>query len=375
MKLPDFKLERYFSRYEFNAPYLLCCSDCESFTAGEILDLEGEQSWRAFGELWLGYTESAGSPLLRREIASLYTSIKEENVLVFSGAEEAIFIFMNTALDPGDHIIVQYPCYQSLFEVARSIGCRITRWEAREEDNWEPDIDLLESSIKTNTRAIIINSPHNPTGHLMSRRNLERIVGLARSRGILVFSDEVYRFLEYSDGGHAQSACDLYENAVSLGVMSKTYGLPGLRIGWTATRNNDIYKKMASFKDYTTICNSAPGEFLATLALRHRESIVRRNLNIIKENLALLNHFFSRYSGLFSWRPPKAGPIAFPGIRWNEDVESFCHDLVNSVGVLLLPGNHYDFGDKNFRIGFGRKNMPQCLEKLEEYIQKRFPAG
>lgn len=372
MKLPHFKLERYFARYEFNSPHLLCCSDCESFTIKEILDLAGEDAFAAFQNQWLGYTESQGGFELRRAIAGMYRNIHPGEVLVTSGAEEGIFIFMNVALDRGDHVIVQYPCYQSLFEIAAANGCEVTKWLVDEEDNWELDLDFLAASIKPNTRAIIINTPHNPTGYLIPREKMIAIVEMARSQGILIFADEVYRYLEYDETNRYDAACDLYENAVSLGVMSKAFGLAGLRIGWMATRNNDIYRKMAAFKDYTSICNSAPGEFLATLALHHRDVLLKRNLDIISTNLAVLDRFFADHAELFSWPRPKAGPVAFPGIKWNGDVEKFCIDLVHTKGVLLLPGNYFDFGNRNFRIGLGRKNMPRCVEKLEEYIQLNF---
>ena len=368
MNLQDFKLERYFAQYEFNSPYLLCCSDCESFTVKELLELGGSSAAESLDKLWLGYTEAQGHPELRRAIANLYGGVSDKDVLVCSGAEEAIFIFMNIALNKRDHIIVQYPCYQSLHEIARSLGCEITPWEMKEEHNWQPDLDFLKNNIKANTKAIIINSPHNPTGYAFSQNMLNQIVDLAGQRNILLFADEVYRGLEYDQANQLTAACDIYENAVSLGVMSKTYGLAGLRIGWIATRNQKIYQKMASFKDYTSICNSAPSEFLATLALRNHQKLAARNLEIIKNNLQLLEQFFSKYKHLFNWQKPKAGPIAFPSIKWDGHVADFCHHLVTKQGVLLLPGNYYDFGQRNFRIGFGRKNMPQCLAGLEQYI-------
>ncbi|HBV98704.1 MAG: aminotransferase [Peptococcaceae bacterium BICA1-7] len=370
MKLKEFELERYFAQHEFKAPYLLCCSDCESFTAGEILETAGDNALESFLGLRLGYTESRGNPFLRKQVADLYTGISPEDVLVTAGAEEAIFIFMNAALKPGDHIIVQYPCYQSLSEIARSIGCAVTRWECHEENGWEPDLNFLEESIKENTRAIIINSPHNPTGYLMPAGMFISITEIARQRGIIVFSDEVYRFLEYEWQDRHPSACEIYENAVSLGVMSKSYGLPGLRIGWVSTQNSQLYRQMASFKDYTSICSSAPGEFLASSALSQGPGLISRNLDIIKENLTVLDPFFSRYESLFSWRRPKAGPIAFPMIK-GEPAGQFCLELLNSTGVLLLPGSCYSFGDRHFRIGFGRKNMPECISRLEEFILSR----
>lgn len=373
MHLPDFKLERYFDRYEFNVPYLMCCSDCESFSVGEILEMDGDKAVDSFLNLRLGYTEARGNQELRHSIAGLYSTVGPDEVLVFSGAEEAIFIFMNVALSRGDHVIVQYPCYQSLFEVARAVGCEVTEWVIKEGDQgWETDLDNLTGCIRDNTRAIIINSPHNPTGYLLTRGEMETIVELARGRGILLFSDEVYRHLEYDAKDRLEAACDMYENAVSLGVMSKTYGLPGLRIGWIATKSAAVYKKMASFKDYTTICNSAPAEFLATAALKYRNKLAGRNLGIIRDNLALLDEFFAAHAELFYWPRPKAGPIAFPGLRWGGDVESFCRDLVREKGVLLLPSDCYEFGHRHFRLGFGRRNMAGGLEKLAEYVKEKF---
>ena len=154
-------------------------------------------------------------------------------------------------------------------------------------------------------------------------------------------------------------------HAISLGVTSKTYGLAGLRIGWIATHNAEVYGRMAALKDYTTICNSAPSEFLAELALRHREQLAARNLDIITNNLALLDAFFTRHADRFAWQPPEAGPIAFPRLI-GEDVEAFCDALVREASVLLLPGTMYGHPGNHFRIGFGRQNLPQALARLEE---------
>lgn len=368
MRISPFKLERFFARYEFKAPYLLCSSDCESFTVQELLDLEpGAAS--DFQQHWLGYTESQGQPELRVEIARLYQQIEPEQVLVHAGAQEAIFIFMNALLEPGDHVIVHYPCYQSLIEVARAIGCEVTPWMAAEETGWELDLNQLQQHLKANTRAVIVNCPHNPTGYLMSHQKFTQLVEIVRTHDLLLFSDEVYRGLEYRPADRLPAACDLYEQAVSLGVMSKTYGLAGLRIGWVATRSPEIYRAMAAFKDYTSICNSAPSEFLAGLALRRRIEIVERNLGIIQHNLALLKPFFERYNALFNWLPPKAGSIAFPSLKIEQDADAFCLDLVEKQGVLLLPGTTYDFGHRNFRIGFGRRNLPEALERWDSYLQ------
>jgi aspartate/methionine/tyrosine aminotransferase len=373
MRIPPFKLERYFAEHEFNVDYVLCSSDCESLTIADVLALEPDAPAQ-FQQHWLGYTESQGSPTLRREIAGLYETITPSQVLVHAGAEEAIFLFMHAALAPGDHMIVQWPCYQSLMDVARSIGCTVTLWKAREAAGWAPDIDMLQHHIRPNTKAIVINSPHNPTGYHFTAAEFQAINRIAQMHSLLLFSDEVYREAEYQVEDRLPAACDLGEYAISLGVMSKTYGLPGLRIGWIATHNATIHARMAALKDYTTICNSAPSEFLAEVALRHRETLVQRNVAIITRNLSVLDGFFQRYTDRFTWQRPKAGPIAFPRLLDNasdmgEGIKAFCDDLVRQASVLLLPGTVYGDGNNHFRIGFGRQHLPEAVNRLEAFLQ------
>jgi aspartate/methionine/tyrosine aminotransferase len=222
--------------------------------------------------------------------------------------------------------------------------------------------------MRSNTRAIIINTPHNPTGYLMSKEDYDALHRIAQENNLLLFSDEVYRESEYDPSTRLPAACDYGEHAVSLGVTSKTYGLAGLRIGWIATKNKAIYDKMASLKDYTTICNSAPSEFLAELAMRNRKRLVERNLGIIKENLSIMDDFFARHADLFAWVRPTAGSMAFPRYLGG-DVEQFCDELVKKAGVLLLPGSVYDDSRNHFRLGLGRKNLPQAVERLEEFLR------
>ncbi|MGA2975189.1 MAG: aminotransferase class I/II-fold pyridoxal phosphate-dependent enzyme [Spirochaetia bacterium] len=368
MSLRPFLLERYFARYEFETPYLLCASDCESMSIDELLGSEPGARERCMA-VRLGYTDSRGAPSLRKEICKLYGSISPEQVLVHSGAEEAIFLFMHAALASGDHVIVHQPCYQSLHEVARSIGCEVSAWQAREENKWSLDPNELRSLVRPRTRAIVLNSPHNPTGFHMKRSVFEETLRFAHERGIVVFSDEVYRGLEYEESERLPAACDLSERALSLGVMSKTYGLAGLRIGWIGTRNTAILERMAELKDYTTICCGAASEFLAEVALRHGDAIAERNRRIVLFNLGLLDGFFSRHADRFSWRPPAAGPVAFPRLL-HGDVAEFCQSAASSSGVLLLPGTVFGDHGNHFRIGFGRMSMPPALQKLEEHLRQ-----
>lgn len=373
MKLPTFKLERYFAQYEFNTEYLLCSSDCEAMSIAELLAFE-DGAAEKFQNVWLGYTESQGHPSLRREISKIYETIQPEEILVHTGAEEAIFLFMLAMLKAGDHVIVHAPCYQSLLEVAKSVGCEVSPWLAREENSWALDLDELKRLVRPNTRVIVVNTPHNPTGYLMSRADFDSLNRFARENHLLLFLDEVYRESEYDPSARLPAACDMGEHAVSLGVTSKTYGLAGLRIGWIATKNRKIYENMASLKDYTTICNSAPSEFLAEVAMRSRHRLAERNLGIIKSNLAVMDEFFARNVDLFAWVRPRAGSMGFPKLLRGE-VEEFCDMVVRKAGVLLLPGTTYDDTGNHFRVGLGRKNLPQAVERLEEFLSSFIPSS
>jgi aspartate/methionine/tyrosine aminotransferase len=371
MKLEKFKLEDFFEKYEFKVKYLLCASDCESFTIGELLKLE-ENADSELQQHWLGYTESPGNPTLREEISKLYQNIDADDIVVFSGAEEGIFIFMNVYLNAGDHVIVQEPAYQSLFEVANSLGCEITKWSMDYEQDWELDIEFLENCIKKNTKCLILNFPHSPTGYLPSKKKFNEIVKIAKEKNITIFSDEVYRFLELDPDDTLPAMCDVYSKGISLGVMSKSFGLAGLRIGWIASRERELLRSLLSLKNYTTICNSAPSEFLAMLALRNKKSILERNKELIKSNVKLLENFFNEYDYLFSWVKPKGGSVAFPRLLIQDDVDQFCQDLLEVEGVLLMPGSIFNYNKPHFRIGFGRKNMAEALLQFEEYIKRKY---
>jgi aspartate/methionine/tyrosine aminotransferase len=368
MNLPPFKLERYFAKYEFTTKYLLCSSDCEALSIADLLRMEKDAAEK-FQNVWLGYTESQGSPALRKEICNLYETIEPEDILVQTGAEEAIFLFVHAMLEENDHVVVHTPSYQSLSEVAKDIGCTISRWQAREENGWALDLDELRGLLRTNTKAIFINTPHNPTGYLMSRADFDAVHDFAKENNLLLFSDEVYRESEYDPAARLPAACDRGDYAISLGVTSKTYGLAGLRIGWVATRNKEVCDTMAALKDYTTICNSAPSEFLAEVAMRNRQKLAARNLEIIKHNLDIIEDFISRHIDLFSWVAPRAGSMAFPRYLAG-NIETFCDKVVREAGVLLLPGSVYDDTDNHFRLGLGRKNLPQAVDRLEEYLHR-----
>jgi aspartate/methionine/tyrosine aminotransferase len=369
--MEPFALERFFARHEFQVQHLLCASDCETFSIKELLAMEPGAA-DVFATLRLGYTETAGDPELRQQIAALYKGIDADDILVFAGAEEAIFVFMNAVLNTGEHLFVHSPCYQSLAAVAAGNGCQVTNWQTTQGNGWELGLEFLENSTQAATKALVVNFPHNPSGYLPSRDWFERMLQLAAAKGWLVFSDEVYRFLEYKLENRLPAACEVYENGVSLGVMSKAFGLAGLRLGWVACRNRDILKKMAEFKDYTTICTAAPSEFLSALALRHHKIILNRNREIIAGNLDLLRDFMLRYAAYFSWQEPLAGPVAFPCVNFAQASDDFCNDLLKKEGVLIAPGRLFGAAPAQFRIGFGRRDFPQGLQRLASYMKEYF---
>ncbi|MGD6730364.1 MAG: aminotransferase class I/II-fold pyridoxal phosphate-dependent enzyme [Pleomorphochaeta sp.] len=372
MKIKDFELEVFFTKYEFNTPYLLTQSDCQSISINELLSYR-DGAKEEFLNLSLGYTEVCGAPKLRQMVSSLYTTMDESNILIHSGAQEAIFNFMNIFLNKEDHIITQYPIYQSLFEVAASIGCDTSKWMLRQNnEGWYTDIEELENLIKPNTKLIVLNSPNNPTGYTFKEEELLKIIEIAKKHNIYIFCDEVYKGLEV-DNIKRPWLADLYQKGISLGVMSKSYGLAGLRIGWVATKDLDILDKLTKMKHYTSICSSAPSEFLATLALEYSDEILNKNLSLIKRNLKIAVQFFKKYPTLFKFNAPMAGPVGFIKMNIEEPINEFCDKLVKEKGVLLLPSNIYFYEGQYFRMGFSRDNFDISLKKFEEYlIEKKY---
>ncbi|WPY01430.1 Beta-eliminating lyase superfamily protein [Candidatus Trichorickettsia mobilis] len=364
-----FKLEEYLARYEFSAKYLLCCSDAESFAMSEIIAMADAQERDLWNHLRLGYTEAPGLPVLRETVAQeLYNEFNAENILMFAGAEEGIFCALNAIIEEGDHVIVLTPCYQSLLEIPKSKGVNITAIQLKEENAWRIDLHATYDAIKPNTKCIIINFPHNPTGQVIEEEELKRLIDICQAKGIWLFSDEVYRLLGAPNNPLASPAACIYDKALSLGVMSKAFGMAGLRIGWIASQDKAILKKIEQMKHYTSICNSAPAEILSLISLKSKKTILERNNRIVADNLKLLDQFFLEYSNLFEWVRPQGGCIGFVKYKSKDSIESFCERLVNKQNVLLMPASIYDYQSNHFRIGFGRKNMLECLDQLKEFL-------
>ena len=338
MKIQPFVLERYFAKHEFSAPYLLSCSDAEPLTLKELLGMADDETSALWEDLSLGYTESQGHPLLLGEIAALYNGLSPENIVEVV-PEEGIFIAMNILLNPDDHVIVTHPGYQSLSEIAISIGCQVSKWLPDFDTGMRFFVKDLKDLIQDNTRLIVINFPHNPTGALLTRGELEEIISLSASKDIVIFSDEMYRYSELNPSDQLPSVCEGYKNSLSLCGLSKSFSLPGLRVGWLASHSAAMIEAINAFKDYTTICGSAPGEILAIMALRAKEDILSRNRAIIQNNLQVLDAFFNKHSDLFDWQKPLGGTIGFPELLLDRSVDDFCQQLLAQKGIMLVPAS------------------------------------
>jgi len=385
VNIKPFHTERFFAVHEFTAPYILCASDCESLTVGDLFQL-ADVSWESLGRLRLGYTESQGASALRKRIADMYTGVHADEVIGLSAPEEGIFVTMHALLQPDDEVIVLSPCYDSLANVAEYLGCRVIRWSLVEADrtsyselssdshSWQLDLDALEQSITPRTKLVIVNFPHNPTGYLPSHDKWRTIVQIVERSGAWLFSDEMYRGLEYDPAARLASGHDLYERAITLSGLSKTYGLPGLRTGWLVLRNTSLRDRILRWKDYTTICASAPSEVLAQVALQIGEKLAARNRRIIHDNLALAEPFFTRWRHIFRWNRPQAGSVALVGLQ-GRSAQDFTDSLVTEQGVLLLPSTGFGFGDGHVRFGFGRLSFSDGLEQLNLYLARQIPSA
>ena len=285
-------------------------------------------------------------------------------MLCFAGAEEPIFAFFNEVLSPGDHVIAHWPAYQSLYSVAEAVGAAVTKWEADESNRWQLDPDVLPRLLRPNTRVLVINSPHNPTGALLEPDRLEAIVAFARKHGLWLFSDEVYRGLEHEPTKRNPAVADLYERGISLGALAKAYGLAGLRIGWVACADRALLARLSAFKDYLTICNAGPSELLGALALRHGEALISRCRKIILENFTLASALIARHPQL-TWVPPTAGTT---GLVRVEGARAFSARLLEATGVLVLPSSELEYGEAHFRLGLGRRNLPEAVAEIQRWL-------
>lgn len=370
--LPDFRLETHFSRWEFKARYHLTASDAESMSLRDLLAMASAEDREEFEGMWLGYTETFGARDLRETIATTYEQQSLDNVLCFAGASEGIFAANTVLLDKDSHAVVVTPNYQSHETLPVAI-CEATGVPLDPDDGWSLDINRVADAIRPNTRLVTINFPHNPTGTILPPDRYQALIELCRKHGIYILHDEIFNGLGPTGTQHLPFVADIYERGLSLNVMSKSYGLPGLRIGWIASQDRELLSRMERMKHYLSICSSGPSERLTNIALKHRDRLLARNCAIVDENLPKWDAFFARYPDLFDWQRPAGSCMAFPRYKGAEGVEEFCRSLVEESGVLFLPSTIYDsvLGDTptdRFRLGYGRKGLDEGLAALDGHL-------
>jgi aspartate/methionine/tyrosine aminotransferase len=372
---PPFRLEEYLGYWEFSAAHHLTASDAETLTIEELLAFADPDEREEFQRLPLSYAPTWGGEELLAAIADLYEGLGPEHVLTFAGAEEALFWMLQELAGPGDHVLVTVPNYQSFETIPVTAGAEVEGIVLDPAVGWEPDIEEIERALRPNTKLVAVNFPNNPTGAICSQETWRELVDLCAGHGVTLLSDEVYRGLETDEARRLPQAAELSGTAVSLNVMSKSYGLPGLRIGWLATRNRDLLEGLERRKHYTSICNARPSEALATIALRNGDAIQARNRDLIATNIPLFEAAFAAHPEQLEWQAPAGGCVSFPRYLGDDGVAAFCRDLVETEGVVLLPASIYasELGPvpvDRFRIGVGRRDPEAALAALGRFLER-----
>jgi aspartate/methionine/tyrosine aminotransferase len=358
MKIESFALERWMTTYELDVQYDIAESGIFPLTVRDLLAMEPAEeradTLECLLDLRLGYSEARGSGELRSLLAGTYQDCAPENILVTTGAIEANFLLFNVLLQPGDHVVAPYPAYQQLYSVPRALGCDVDLWRIRPETGFRYDVADLERLMRPSTRLIVINSPHNPTGAMLSAADAERVYELAAEVGAHVLSDEAYRWLEIPGGDALMPPLyDLGRLGISVGTLSKPFGLPGLRIGWIAAPA-DLVARCWSMRDYVSLSPGKLNDALAAIAFRHRKKIFERNAGIISANLAVANAWVAEHGEFLSWKPPRGGLLAL--LHYNLDIPSLelANKLAEEYSVMLAPGSAFGY-EHYLRIGVGQE--------------------
>jgi aspartate/methionine/tyrosine aminotransferase len=353
-QLPSFPLESWFAEFEF-VPGMrnLAASGPFAVTTRELLELEGAETTARYLNLDLDYIENPGSESLRQAVAGQYATLDTGDLRITSGASEALFLLMWTMAVPGMNIVIEEPCYGNVPGIAQSLGIEVRKLSLRQEDGWRPDLEQLDRLIDGKTRLVYLVHPHNPTGSVLSREEMQAIAEMTERVGAILVNDEVFRLIPLDDEP-LPSVVDAVEDAVSIGDMTKPWGLGGLRVGWVASRRHDILDLISSSRDYSTMCSSAPGSFLAELALRHSAQIIAPRLAAARANRDQLAEAITRSQGILSWSRPEAGYTAFVQLPTYLSTSALCRRLAQEQRLLLLPGEVYGSAYEHFvRIGFG----------------------
>ena len=360
MKIEAFKLERW----------LLEKSEIDVGGGGvtklQLKDLVADMDY----DQLLNYGSTNGSEVLRSEVADWYPGIEADNVLITSGTSEANLLSNLHLLAPGDDYLAIYPIYEQTTGFVKSLGCRVIKVFLDKSESWRLDLELLKKRVTENTKIIFFDNPNNPTGACIGEQEMEEICKIAAEVGAYVVCDNAMRGSEL-DGKPAATPFDFYEKGIITGSLSKL-GMTGPRIGWLIG-SKDIVQACWKFKDYTTLSHSGIGEYLATIALKkeNREKYIRRNLDISKGNLSILENWKKENLDPVEWVGPEAGFTIFPAYHAPIGSEEFCKRFLDEKKVLISPGEYFGV-DRHFRLNFGCKAeiMAEVLERLNSFMKQ-----
>lgn len=357
MKIKKLLMEDWLADYQF-AKYNLAESGFIDFSLGELLALCQEDIANLAG-INLANPDTHGSLGLRREIVKCYQSVGIENVLVTVGVTEALFTFFNTILEPGDEVIVEFPEFQTLYELPAALGCDIKFLTLARENGYLPDPGRISELITARTRLIIINNPHNPFGSLLEPAKIREIGQIARENDCYLLFDEHYKFLPLTPGTEQLiSGFDIcrgvHNKIAAVGSITKCFGLNGLRVGWLVTEPETI-EACREFKHYLTHVTPPICDYLAEIALKNKEKVILYAKSHILKNVDLLNRFMKKHEQRFEYTEPKGGLVCFPKLRDRGDASTFCRELLKKHGISLLPGEAFGM-NAHFRLNFGVKS-------------------
>ncbi|HRW05094.1 MAG TPA: aminotransferase class I/II-fold pyridoxal phosphate-dependent enzyme [Caldilineaceae bacterium] len=357
MKIEAFALERWLTTHELNVKYDIAESGILPLKTSELLAFEPKEERETTLErllnLPLGYNEAVGTKALRSAIAATYADCGPDQILVTTGAIEANFLLFNTLLEPGDHVVAIYPAYQQLYSVPKAIGCEVTLWPIQRDGGFHYDLALLEKLVTQRTRMIVINTPHNPTGAMLSPAELQRIYALAEAIGAWVLCDEAYRWIEVPGGKpFGPPMADFGKHGISVGTVSKPFGLPGLRLGWIAAPA-DVVAQCWAMRDYLSLSPGKLSDALALLAFKHREKIMARNRTIITTNLQSTTEWVAANAAFLSWQPPQGGLLALLHYELDLPSRELADQLATDYSVMLAPGSAFGY-ESHLRIGIGQ---------------------
>lgn len=376
MDIKDFHVEAWLNLYENDCKYNLSETFPHPLTVGGLLDITGRRDELAeeIMNISLDYGEIVGSERLRRAISELYKNVPADRITIAHGAIGANSLVLNTIVRPGDHVVSITPSYQQLYSLPEALGADITLLKLREENGWMLDLNELREAVTDKTRVICLNNPDNPTGAVMPIEMMLEIAEIADQHGAYIFCDEAYRGLSHSgsaedDSFFAPSFIDIYDKAIVTGGMSKTFALAGLRLGWAAGPK-DIIDDINRHRDYHIISVGKIDELLAAVAIENRNAVLSRNVEICRENLAVIDSWISGEKHV-SYVKPEAATTCF--VKFNFDMTSteLCHRLREEAGVLFVPGCAFE-SDDHFRLGFGnpKAEIESGLAAFSDWMKK-----